>query len=613
MSDRNFPDRSGPPVIVVGAGVAGLAAAARLAQAGLPVTVLERHAAPGGKIRALPSRSGPVNTGPTVLTMRHVFDDLFAQLGTRLEDHVTLHKQDVLARHFWPDGSTLDLYADHERSAAAVRDFAGSRGEAQFRRFCARAQTLFDGFNGPMMQSATPSPTRLIAHVARHPHLIRAMAPASSLAGMLRRSFDDPRLAQLFGRYATYVGGAPLYRLYPRDMGVVVKHRTMFGGQIGERLCQPRHAALDHPDPCGLGLPDEGQKRRHLVRRAADIGGVAPEQLRKARVVEAAAEHPRERRRGRHCADQMRVSRDMRDQPRGRGGCRLHHRAVEAVEQRLRARAKAAELRLAAGSCEIAHRRRAALVVGIEIKRAAIGPEMPRQHILPVQGHVILQPGAKLREKIVEDVAHGQHGGPGIHRTGARGQGADLAAGGRVPFQDGDREPGLRQPRRRCEPGDARAHDDHGWAALVREISVSHWGIVDSNTQCVQYDLHITCHTLVTYAERRRLACHSATGSTARCAVPSGGGRAGLRRSNWPRRSTMPRRPAVRASGRRSWSPLRWRAATIAPRSLTGRLRHWSLFTARASCMMICPVSTMPICGAASRRCIARIPSHWRC
>ena len=209
MSDRNFPDQSSPPVIVVGAGIAGLAAAARLAQAGLSVTVLERHGAPGGKIRALPSRAGPVNTGPTVLTMRGIFDDLFAQLGTRLEDHVTLHRQDVMARHFWPDGSTLDLFADPDRSAAAVREFAGARGEAQFRRFCARAKTLFDGFDGPVMQAATPSPARLIAHVARHPHLIRTMAPASSLAGLLRRSFDDPRLAQLFGRYATYVGGTP--------------------------------------------------------------------------------------------------------------------------------------------------------------------------------------------------------------------------------------------------------------------------------------------------------------------------------------------------------------------------------------------------------------------
>ena len=68
-------------VIVIGAGIAGLAAAARLAQAGLNVTVLERHATPGGKMRTLPSPAGPVDAGPTVLTMRPVFDELFSALG----------------------------------------------------------------------------------------------------------------------------------------------------------------------------------------------------------------------------------------------------------------------------------------------------------------------------------------------------------------------------------------------------------------------------------------------------------------------------------------------------------------------------------------------------
>jgi 1-hydroxycarotenoid 3,4-desaturase len=57
-------------------------------------------------------RAGPVDIGPTVMTMRHVFEDLFAEVGERLEDHVTLHADTVLARHWWRDGSTLDLHAD---------------------------------------------------------------------------------------------------------------------------------------------------------------------------------------------------------------------------------------------------------------------------------------------------------------------------------------------------------------------------------------------------------------------------------------------------------------------------------------------------------------------
>ena len=114
--------------VIVGAGIAGLATAARLAHAGLNVTVLERHSHPGGKMRTLPSPAGPVDTGPTVLTMRPVFEELFADLGERLEDHVTLHRQPLIARHFWPDGSQLDLYDNAERNDAAVTPFASTLG-----------------------------------------------------------------------------------------------------------------------------------------------------------------------------------------------------------------------------------------------------------------------------------------------------------------------------------------------------------------------------------------------------------------------------------------------------------------------------------------------------
>ncbi|WP_342748332.1 phytoene desaturase family protein [Roseovarius mucosus] len=196
-------------VVIVGAGIAGLATALRLAHAGLAVTVLERHAGPGGKMRALPSEAGPVDAGPTVLTMRGVFDALFASVGARLEDHIDLVPQDILARHFWPDGSHLDLFADEAQSRAAIHGFAGDRAARQFTRFCARARRLFTAFDSPMMQAAAPSSLALAATVARQPTLIRAMAPLSTLAQSLSRQFDDPRLRQLFGRYATYVGGSP--------------------------------------------------------------------------------------------------------------------------------------------------------------------------------------------------------------------------------------------------------------------------------------------------------------------------------------------------------------------------------------------------------------------
>lgn len=196
-------------MVVIGAGIAGLAAALRLIGAGNRVTVLERHGAPGGKMRTVPSAAGPVDAGPTVLTLRSVFDELFASVGARLDEHIDLIELHTLARHFWPDGSVLDLFADEGESRDAVSGFAGAKAARQFDRFCARTRRLFEAFDAPMMRAPVPSARSLTGQVLGQPGLIPAMAPLSSLRRMLRSSFDDPRLVQLFGRYATYVGGAP--------------------------------------------------------------------------------------------------------------------------------------------------------------------------------------------------------------------------------------------------------------------------------------------------------------------------------------------------------------------------------------------------------------------
>ncbi len=207
MSKPQIPAASGLSgrVVVIGAGIGGLCAALRMAHSGLDVTVLERHAAPGGKMRQV----NGVDAGPTVLTMRDVFDKLFSDVGEDLDKHVHLVAQDVLARHWWPGSGPLDLFADPRRSADSIGDFAGARASRDFLSFSARARRLFDGFQGPVMLAPAPDFASLTRHVLGRPRLIPDMAPLSTLAGLLDRSFGDPRLRQLFGRYATYVGGSP--------------------------------------------------------------------------------------------------------------------------------------------------------------------------------------------------------------------------------------------------------------------------------------------------------------------------------------------------------------------------------------------------------------------
>ncbi len=196
-------------IAVIGAGIGGLCAAIRLAVSGMAVTLVEAQAAPGGKMRTVPSDAGPVDAGPTVLTLRRVFDDVFAAAGERLEDHLVLLPQPVLARHWWLDGSRLDLFADPAESADAIGNFAGARAEAEFMQFHRLTSRLYRAFDQPMMQAGRPRLPGIVLNTLRNPVMWPALLPHMTMARQLTRSFTDPRLRQLFGRYATYVGGVP--------------------------------------------------------------------------------------------------------------------------------------------------------------------------------------------------------------------------------------------------------------------------------------------------------------------------------------------------------------------------------------------------------------------
>ena len=107
-------------VVVIGAGIGGLTSAASLAARGADVTVLEKEAWVGGKARRVTVDGAAIDGGPTVFTYREVFDEVFAACGTALEDHVTVNRAEVIARHAWDDSGHLDLYANRDRSIDAV-------------------------------------------------------------------------------------------------------------------------------------------------------------------------------------------------------------------------------------------------------------------------------------------------------------------------------------------------------------------------------------------------------------------------------------------------------------------------------------------------------------
>lgn len=197
-------------VVVVGGGIGGLSAALLLAVEGLDVVLLERAARVGGKMREQPLGGRVLDVGPTALTMRWVFDELFTAAGLRLEDHVPLRRAETIARHVWPDGSTLDLFADVERSADAIGALAGPQEAAGYRRFCRYAREIYEVVEEPFLRADRPTLKTILstagslgvsglAKIDGHRTLYRALSDF----------FQDERLRQLFGRYATYCGSSP--------------------------------------------------------------------------------------------------------------------------------------------------------------------------------------------------------------------------------------------------------------------------------------------------------------------------------------------------------------------------------------------------------------------
>ena len=201
---------AGDGIVVIGAGIGGLTAAIDLATRGADVTVIERAGAPGGKMRELTVDGASIDAGPTVLTMRWIFEEIFADAGTSLDAHLTLRPAEILARHSWSETDRLDLHADIERSVEAIAAFAGPRDAAGYRAFTDRAQRMFETLDKPFIRAQRPRLDQLVASFGLFGlGNLGQISPFNVLWKALGEHFKDPRLLQLFGRYATYCGSSP--------------------------------------------------------------------------------------------------------------------------------------------------------------------------------------------------------------------------------------------------------------------------------------------------------------------------------------------------------------------------------------------------------------------
>ncbi|WP_239372547.1 MULTISPECIES: NAD(P)/FAD-dependent oxidoreductase [unclassified Frankia] len=215
-------------VVVVGAGVGGLATAARLAAAGHRVTICERASDVGGKLGRFSQDGFTFDTGPSLLTMPEVFADLFAATGAPLSDLLELRRLDPIARYRFADGTLLDAHADDDAFTAELDAVLPPGSGQQWRRLAAHAERLWEATREPFLSAPTAGVRSLASLALRRPGDISTIAPGLTLRGLGQRHLADHRLRMFLDRYATYTGSDP--RRAPAALAVIAHVERCYGG-----------------------------------------------------------------------------------------------------------------------------------------------------------------------------------------------------------------------------------------------------------------------------------------------------------------------------------------------------------------------------------------------
>ena len=219
-------------VVVVGAGVGGLAVAARLAATGHAVTVCESSDDVGGKLGLVVHDEPGVgafrfDTGPSLVTLPQVFRDLFEDTGG-WPDGLSLEPLDPTARYRFADGSGFDASPDLDTQCRRLDEALQPGSGDDWRAFHARAGRVWEASRTPFLESALDGPGAVARLAVRSPRDIAAIAPGRSLRSLGRRHLRDPRLRTYLDRYATYTGSDP--RRAPAALAAVPYVEQEYGG-----------------------------------------------------------------------------------------------------------------------------------------------------------------------------------------------------------------------------------------------------------------------------------------------------------------------------------------------------------------------------------------------
>lgn len=214
--------------IVVGAGVGGLCAATLLGARMGGVLLLESEGQVGGKAAVATVDGVEMDTGPSVLTLPEVFDEVFACAGMRREDQLPLLAPSPNFRYLFDDGVELDVHHQLDATLASVRHALGSRASTELASYLRYAQRIWEAAAPHFVFSAAPSLGQLLLGGLRAWSAVGRVDPLRTLSAAIDAQVSSPHLRRVLRRYATYNGSDA--RRAPATLGCIAHVELALGG-----------------------------------------------------------------------------------------------------------------------------------------------------------------------------------------------------------------------------------------------------------------------------------------------------------------------------------------------------------------------------------------------
>lgn len=195
--------------IIIGSGIAGIATSIRLACQGYDVSVFEKNEYPGGKLSSFTLGDYRFDFGPSLFTMPHFVDELFALAGENPRDHFQYKRKEIGCKYYWEDGVRLNAYGDNNRFLEEVDNTLGVP-KHQLQNYLEQAQKKYNRTVSIFLEKSLHKLDTYLnkATVKGILHLF-SYELETTLHKVNTRRLKEPHLVQFYDRFATYNGSNP--------------------------------------------------------------------------------------------------------------------------------------------------------------------------------------------------------------------------------------------------------------------------------------------------------------------------------------------------------------------------------------------------------------------